>query len=287
MAADKPPDPTSNVQPVTASPPIRSGAHLYEKSALMLIAKMVRKPLYVDEATTNGTRLCGTDKLLGVRNTKFVVPIGSVGIVEPAIGLLVHKSMQTRVGEKIKGVPIELGEHCPINEQGVNEMRVSTEHIRVDSTVARSQEKIKGYVDDPPNLESTLMLLNHNQCLDVSISFMLLEVPILVTIVYATCTRSERILLWDCMRELSTGIQGPWLVRGDFNVILKKEDRLYGVDPHGGAMEDFATTLLDCGFVDGGFEGNLYTWTNNHMFQRLDRVVYNHHWLNLLPITRV
>ncbi|XP_017974542.1 PREDICTED: uncharacterized protein LOC18612711 [Theobroma cacao] len=31
-------------------------AHLYEKSALLLIAKIVGKPLYVDEATANGSR---------------------------------------------------------------------------------------------------------------------------------------------------------------------------------------------------------------------------------------
>ncbi|KAK6235742.1 hypothetical protein SCA6_011079 [Theobroma cacao] len=109
----------------------------------------------------NCTRDCQNqmDKLLSMRNTEFVAPIGSVGVLEPAIGLLVHKSVQAEAGEKIKGVPIEpsvqatvfqsgggrqfskkeqrgqnvsidmlegSGEYCPINEQGANEMQVST-----------------------------------------------------------------------------------------------------------------------------------------------------------------
>ncbi|EOY26489.1 Uncharacterized protein TCM_028259 [Theobroma cacao] len=131
------------------------------------------------------------------------------------------------------------------------------------------------------------VILNHNQCLHVSLSFQWLECPILATFVYVKCTRTERIPLWIVLRSLSVDIRVPWLVGGDFNVILNRAERLYGASPHAGSMDDFAATLLDYGLVDGGFEGNTYTWTNSHVFQRLDRIVYNHQWMGLLPITRV
>ncbi|EOY03264.1 Uncharacterized protein TCM_018048 [Theobroma cacao] len=81
--------------------------------------------------------------------------------------------------------------------------------------------------------------------------------------------------LWNSLRLLSLDMQGPWMVGGDFNAIVSVAERLNGAPPHGGSMEDFAVILLDCGLLDAGFEGNNFTWTNNHMFQRLDRVVYN------------
>ncbi|EOY06960.1 Uncharacterized protein TCM_021522 [Theobroma cacao] len=131
------------------------------------------------------------------------------------------------------------------------------------------------------------VLLDHPQCLHVRLTIPWLDFPIFTTFVYAKCTRSERTPLWDSLRGLAADMEGPWLVGGDFNVILKREERLYGADPHEGSMEDFASALLDCGLLDGGFEGNPFTWTNNRMFQRLDRMVFNHQWINKFPITRI
>ncbi|EOY34748.1 Uncharacterized protein TCM_042328 [Theobroma cacao] len=131
------------------------------------------------------------------------------------------------------------------------------------------------------------IILDHPQCLHVRLTSPWLEKSFFATFVYAKCTRSERTFLWDCLRRLAADIEVPWLVGGDFNIILKREERLYGSAPHEGSMEDFASVLLDCGLLDGGFEGNPFTWTNNRMFQRLDRVVYNHQWINMFPITRI
>ncbi|EOY17513.1 Uncharacterized protein TCM_036737 [Theobroma cacao] len=131
------------------------------------------------------------------------------------------------------------------------------------------------------------VLLDHPQCLHVRVTIPWLDLPIFTTFVYAKCTRSERTPLWNCLRNLAADMEGPWIVGGDFNIILKREERLYGADPHEGSIEDFASVLLDCGLLDGGFEGNPFTWTNNRMFQRLDRMVYNQQWINKFPITRI
>lgn len=76
------------------------------------------------------------------------------------------------------------------------------------------------------------------------------------------------------------------MVGGDFNTILSNEERLYGTTPHGGSMEDFANVLFHCGLLDAGFEGNAFTWRNNHMYQWLDRVVYNWEWAKVFTFTR-
>lgn len=97
-----------------------------------------------------------------------------------------------------------------------------------------------------------------------------LELPLLASFIYAKCTRSERLVLWDCLRSLSINIHSLWIVGGNFNAIIHSGERLNGATPHVGSMEDFATALLDCGLMDGVYERNPYIWTNNRMFQRLD-----------------
>ncbi|EOY25449.1 Uncharacterized protein TCM_016755 [Theobroma cacao] len=88
------------------------------------------------------------------------------------------------------------------------------------------------------------------ECLHVKISLPWLPHPFAATFVYAKCTRQERLELWNCLRSLSLDMQGPWMVGGDFNTIVSCAERLNGAPPHGGSMEDFATTLLDCGLID-------------------------------------
>ncbi|EOX99837.1 Uncharacterized protein TCM_008802 [Theobroma cacao] len=75
-----------------------------------------------------------------------------------------------------------------------------------------------------------------------------LEIPLLASLIYAKCTRSERLVLWDCLRSLAINIHTPWIVGGDFNAIIHSGERLNGAVPHAGSMEDFATALLDRAF---------------------------------------
>ncbi|EOY19200.1 Retrotransposon, unclassified-like protein [Theobroma cacao] len=128
---------------------------------------------------------------------------------------------------------------------------------------------------------------DHHQCLHVRIAFPWLPFSFQTSFIYAKCTKTERRHLWDCLRNVATDMQEPWLVGGDFNTILSREERLFGAEPNAGSMEEFATALFDCGLMDAGFEGNKFTWTNTHMFQRLDRVVYNMEWASSFSHTRI
>ncbi|KAL0304801.1 UNVERIFIED_CONTAM: hypothetical protein Scaly_3008000 [Sesamum calycinum] len=54
----------------------------------------------------------------------------------------------------------------------------------------------------------------------------------------------------------------PWIIGGDFNIILTAEEKRGGAYPKFRAMEEFADTVLECGLIDAGFEGSEYTWSN-------------------------
>lgn len=88
------------------------------------------------------------------------------------------------------------------------------------------------------------------------------EVDIKFTTVYAKCNRVDRMLLWDDLREASD-TRISWLVGGDFNIILKTDEKKggRGCDLH--AMQDFRECILDAGISEIEFEGDRFTWCNN------------------------
>ncbi|KAH0657986.1 hypothetical protein KY285_026580 [Solanum tuberosum] len=49
---------------------------------------------------------------------------------------------------------------------------------------------------------------------------------IYATIVYAKCDASRRMELWDDIYSLANGMSSPWLIGGDFNVVLSGEEKI-------------------------------------------------------------
>lgn len=49
---------------------------------------------------------------------------------------------------------------------------------------------------------------------------------VLSTVVYAKCSDIERLNLWDDLYSLSLNFRVPWMVGGDFNVILSGEEKI-------------------------------------------------------------
>ncbi|KAK6241950.1 hypothetical protein SCA6_007339 [Theobroma cacao] len=77
-----------------------------------------------------------------------------------AAGLLHGNGQQIpKSGSGGKNVSVDMlegsGEHSPIDGQGASQTRSLAKHNRVDSTVACPRERMEGYDDNPPNLEST------------------------------------------------------------------------------------------------------------------------------------
>ncbi|XP_042027200.1 uncharacterized protein LOC121774379 [Salvia splendens] len=115
-----------------------------------------------------------------------------------------------------------------------------------------------------------------------------LPCPILVSAMYAKCSRGERIPLWDKMREISTTAEGmPWSIGVDFNTILSIRDRSGSDTNRQAEMIDFSEAIEDCRLLDPGCDGSDYTWAKNGLFERLDRVLLSESWTRIFESARV
>ncbi|KAH0721346.1 hypothetical protein KY290_006336 [Solanum tuberosum] len=63
----------------------------------------------------------------------------------------------------------------------------------------------------------------------ITIKFKIRDNFFLITAVYARCTALERLELWEELEDLAGREHCPWVVGGDFNVILSEEEKLGGL----------------------------------------------------------
>lgn len=54
----------------------------------------------------------------------------------------------------------------------------------------------------------------------------------------------ERLEIWEELQDIGAIIQDPWLVGGDFNVILTKEEKQGGLPFTNAEAQDFADYML-------------------------------------------
>ncbi|KAI3473655.1 hypothetical protein Pfo_031429 [Paulownia fortunei] len=150
---------------------------------------------------------------------------------------------------------------------------------------ANTSNKIWFFVDNDFEFQ---ILRDHEQLLHIEISSKLIASPILVTSVYAKCSTSDRKELWDELRKIADELDSkPWLVGGDFNVILDPHEKKGSSILNTTAMNDFGDMITNCGLIDAGFEGQCFTWTNKRVWERLDRILYSDAWLHTFQSTKV
>ncbi|XP_062105698.1 uncharacterized protein LOC133817249 [Humulus lupulus] len=106
-----------------------------------------------------------------------------------------------------------------------------------------------------------------------------------VTYVYAFNDEEGRKRLWKDLQDLS--VMGPWIVMGDFNDILAKEERI-GNRVRYKTSTDFTDCVANCQLEDVKYSGSFYTWCNkqhgeDRIYSKIDRVLANEVWLSLFP----
>ncbi|KAL7129126.1 hypothetical protein ABFS83_13G043000 [Erythranthe nasuta] len=135
------------------------------------------------------------------------------------------------------------------------------------------------------------LLRDEVQLLHVRCISGLFGAPFVFTAVYARCSRSERRVLWNSFRDIFETIgDTTWISGGDFNSILLESERNRSVSDRRLDMAEFGAMVSDCELSDAGFSGasSCYTWESpSGLLERLDRILYNSAWLDLLPITQV
>ncbi|KAH0695122.1 hypothetical protein KY290_021422 [Solanum tuberosum] len=112
------------------------------------------------------------------------------------------------------------------------------------------------------------------------------------SLVYAKCSSEERKDIWDDLVHLAEDNEHPWIVGGDFNVILREEEKLGGLAFTQAEAVDFAQCLNNCAIAELKFSRSIFTWWNGRVeeeciFKRLDRVLVNHEFLDLYPTSEV
>ncbi|XP_075076924.1 uncharacterized protein LOC142163521 [Nicotiana tabacum] len=136
------------------------------------------------------------------------------------------------------------------------------------------------------------IVMDMEQQMTLKLFYRNLNKELYVTLVYAKYDATERIKLWDFMYHLSLDMESPWLVGGDFNVILSEEEKYKTLPVYLIEIEDFAYCVDICALYDLGFKGILHTWWNvrfdiDCICKTLDRFFENQQFLDLSPILKV
>lgn len=84
---------------------------------------------------------------------------------------------------------------------------------------------------------------------------------------------------------MRAGCQGPWLILGDFNLIVKDEDKNNGNLNHA-MMGRFRRLINDLELHDVLLHGRKFTWSNQQdapTLVRLDRALCSTDWNHVFP----
>ncbi|KAL5779912.1 hypothetical protein ACOSQ2_010649 [Xanthoceras sorbifolium] len=109
---------------------------------------------------------------------------------------------------------------------------------------------------------------------------------------YGEPNQNLRLHSWELLRRLKSLSGLPWLVGGDFNEILRDEEKSGGKGRSSRLMSQFKNVIDDCNLLDLGFNGHPFTWVNRQggdklVKERIDRLLYCLKWRALFPEARV
>ncbi|KAG5619892.1 hypothetical protein H5410_005110 [Solanum commersonii] len=99
-----------------------------------------------------------------------------------------------------------------------------------------------------------------------------------VTIVYAKCDRNQRLELWEEISHIAKGQDHPWIVGGDFNMVLNKKEEIGGLLVMGYEVQDFLNCIESNELYHVQFKGSAFTWWNGRLgtdciSERLDKIL--------------
>ena len=109
---------------------------------------------------------------------------------------------------------------------------------------------------------------------------------------YGEPDSSRRNKAWAKLRSLNSSQNIPWLCAGDFNEIIRQEEKIGGAFRSFNQMQRFRDVIDECGLMDLGFVGPSYTWSKHFdsgqsIWERLDRGLATNDWFLKFPGTKI
>lgn len=127
-----------------------------------------------------------------------------------------------------------------------------------------------------------------SQLIHLSVSCKVTSHTFLVTFVYDFHTIVNRRSMWEKLLSFDLGKHEPWMVLGDFNFVLRDNEKKNGQPITSYQVRDFVQCCMNLGLSDTNSSEFFYTWTNNTVWSKLDRVLVNDIWVQRdLPASTV
>lgn len=126
------------------------------------------------------------------------------------------------------------------------------------------------------NIQLTTVLLNH---IDVVVRDIRRE-EWGFTSIYGFPEEENKVKTCALLKALARATKLPWLCGGDFNLMLMESEKRGGEVFNTNEANILREAMEDCQFMDLGFVGYEYTWSNNrggnaNIQERLDRFFAN------------
>ncbi|XP_070024779.1 uncharacterized protein [Nicotiana sylvestris] len=104
---------------------------------------------------------------------------------------------------------------------------------------------------------------------------------------YAFNNREERKELWNYLNITCQGCQETWIIMGDFNAVLRLDDKVGGLPITVGETRAFQECVDTCGLIEMSQHGNMYSWNersgDQRIFSKIDWAFVNRDWLDRMP----
>ena len=93
---------------------------------------------------------------------------------------------------------------------------------------------------------------------------------------YGKSKTQKRFESWDLLRSLDRTFQISWLCAGDFNELIRSNEKLGGNKRSHNQMYLFRDVIDKCKFIDLGYLGSKFTWRkhfarNQSIWEKLDK----------------
>ncbi|XP_052210865.1 uncharacterized protein LOC127813766 [Diospyros lotus] len=99
-----------------------------------------------------------------------------------------------------------------------------------------------------------------------------------MSFIYGLHSIVSRRPLWNSIMEFGMQCSNPWLLLVDFNNVLRVDERFNGADVFTYEISDCQDYYLSAGLSDLQSMRCFFTWTNNSVLSKIDRVLVNPLW---------